>query len=730
MGTVRIQSQQSSPATTFFLEADLLQIDWPNRRWLVRFYLRAMNGPGGSTASRFLNFGSQVGRFNGNEFGRHQANVFLPGGYANGQTRWHDGPWDVWIGANAQGYWSGTSTTLPLQMGLQYGNINTQVGGSIDLPRIGTVPPPPTPLPTTPDLISATTMRYQFASAGDGGSNIIGWQAQYSTSPTFASGNSAIFESSGTTIFQGLTPNTMYYQRSRGYNGIGVGGWSAITSGKTTLATAPGLLVSPAMDGRSARIVATAPPEMPNPTGYQLEYRLQGAATATQMTLDATGAVTVSPLTPGATYEWRAAAVSGTYVGPFTTWQAWPQPNVNTSTGDYFDGSTPTRADLLFLWNSTVNNSISTARGQGVKGWGDFASGNTVSGGTGIVYRITGGRSQSFAARVDFVTDATAAGFHAGIAYDAASAFTAIANAVYEGLIHVQLPRRAQRVAAMFVWLNAGGVEVSRNVGVSQAISGGAVEWTPLRVTGTPPPGATRGVIRVIDVNDGDGWSLWRSGDSMLIDDAITPFARYYFDGNTPDTAEWVYLWDGAVNDSTSRRVVNTEEPESPLVDPDCPPVPAPPRPPVIVDSCVDTEITSWRRFWQEIPAIYIPEWIDTVPTLRIETTTPVRQMRIRYYPNPFNRALGDLELDGFCAEQMVSFIPGDTIFTLDGVTQRAWAEVAGVRDVLPADHLLISDSSAWPLLGCGVAYYVTIDVPTDTPTNAVTLEYSLRQRY
>lgn len=726
MGTVRIQSQQSSPATTFYLEADLMQIDAPNRRWLVRFYLRAMNGPGGSTASRYLGPGVQVGRFNGNEFGRHSGNPFLVGGLANGQTRWHDGPWDVWIGANSDGYWSGNSVDMPLQMGLQYGNINTQAGGSIYLPRIGTVPPPPNPLVTTPDQITATTMRYQFNSAGDGGANLLRWEYQYSTSPTFASGNSAVFASNGTSIVTDLVPLTTYYFRSRGVNTIGTGDWSVIRSGTTTAAGAPGLMVSPALDGGSALVAITPPPEMPNPTSYILEFRLVGGTTTTR-TVTASP-YTVSPLTPGASYEWRAAAVSGAYTGPFTGWSTYIQPNTNTNPGDYFDGATAARPDLTYSWLGTANSSMSRAMAQYVRGWGLFTSGNAVSGGQGQVYRVTGGRSQAFAARIDFWVDATAAGFHAGIAYDAASSFPAISNAVYQGLIHVQLPRRSQRLAAMFVWLNGAGNEIARSVGDSILVTPSTVDWTPLRATGTPPPGAVRGALRVIDV-EGVGWEVWRGGDTMLLDDAITPFARYYFDGNTPDTDAWNYLWAGAVNASPSYRENSTEAAPSPLIDPDCPPVPAPPRPPVIVDSCVEVETTQWRRFWQEIPAIYVPEWIDTVPTLRIKTSTPVRLVRVRYYPNPFGRELADLEVDGFCSEQTISFIPGDTIFTLDGITQRAWAEVAGGGS-LAADSLLRTDNSVWPLIGCGIGYYVTVDVPTDTPTNAVDLEYSLAQRY
>lgn len=720
MGTVRITSSQSSPTVTFYLEADLVQTDTANRRWRVRFYLRMSKGSG----SFYSGAGNQIGRYNGNEFGRHSGNPFLP----SGTTSWNNGPFDVWINANAAGYWSGTSQTLPLQMQLAYGNINTTPTGSITLPRIGTVPPAPTPVPGTPDQITATTMRYQFNGNGNGGSAIIRWEYQWSTSPTFASGNSAWITSNGTSIVTGLPPGTTIYLRSRGVNALGNGAVSATTSGTTLTATAPGLLVTPSLDGNSATVALTPPPEMPSPTGYRLEYRIGASGTVTGIDV-AASPIVITPLSPGTTYQWRAAAVSGAYTGPFTAWTPVAQPNTNTNPGDYFDGSTPARTDLSFEWTGTANNSTSLAIGKSVLGWGEFDTGNADSGGTGTVYRVTGGRSQQFAARIDFWTPTTAPGFHAGISYLTGEAFEALQGSTYDALIYVRLPSRSQSLAAMIVWLDASGTEVGRSLGAASVVNPSGNTWTPLRVTGGPPFGATQGAVRVIDVA-GPGWSVWNSGDSMLLDDAITPFSRYYFDGNTPDNAEWDYEWEGAENASVSRGVPSTAEAVNPLIDPDCPPVPAPPRPPYIDDTCVEEDVTEWRRFWQEIPPLLVPTWLDTVPILKIETATDVRLVRVRYYPNPFGRNLTDLEPDSFCSEQIISFIPGGAIFTLDGVSQRAFAEMTGSSAYLSADQLLRTDSNLWPVLGCGIGYYVTVDVPTDTPVNALTLRYTTVQRY
>lgn len=96
-----------------------------------------------------------------------------------------------------------------------------------------TIPPAPTPLEF--QNISHTGMRARFSGNGNGGSAIIRWESQYSTSPTFASGNSGLITSNGTVEQTGLLPGTKYYWRHRGVNSLGNGAWSAITSA-TTLA--------------------------------------------------------------------------------------------------------------------------------------------------------------------------------------------------------------------------------------------------------------------------------------------------------------------------------------------------------------------------------------------------------------------------------------------------------------------------------------------------------------
>lgn len=594
-----------------------------------------------------------------------------------------------------------------------------------------TVPPAPymTGFGVNPDQITATSMRVRFNGQGDGGSPITQWNLQRATDAAFTQ-NVVTITSTGTSIVQGLTPGVTYWWRANGQNAVGTSAWSPDPVSASTVVTgAPGMVVTASLSGESATVVMTPPSGVSSVTSYRVQRRPTVGATVTYNT--PTSPLLVSDVDPGSENDYRASAFIGGYQSPWTDWVSVTQPSPNTNPGDYFDGNTAAKADTTYAWDGTANNSISRAIGLSVAGWSPFSQGATVSGGSGVVMRITGGRSQAFAARVSFWTDATAAGYHAGTSYTDGVAFPALAGATYESLIHVRLPVRSQRLAAMLVWLNSGGAEVGRTVGAAQLVNPSSSVWTALSVTSAPPATAVRGSLRVIDV-PGTGWALWRSGDEMLLDDAITPFGDYYFDGNTADTSDYVYLWDGAVNASPSTRLTSLVPASSPLLDPDCPPVPPPPRPPLISDSCVEDEISSWRRFWTDIPRQMVPTWVDSVPVLRIDTASQVRLVRVRYYQNPFDRALEEIPVDSYCAEQIISYIPNDTIFTLDGVSQRAWAEVAGSADTLAADHLVSGGSSVplWPLIGCGSGYYITLDVPTDTPVNALTVSYTLIQRY
>ena len=717
MATQRISSSFSSPTVTFYLDADVVDTEPAPAgagygRWKIRMYLR-MSKPSGSF---YGGAGTQYGRGNGvNRATYSDGSSFLP----SGTTSWNKGPYDFWVNANSEGYWSGTSTTYPLQMRLDYGSIDNTKSGSITLSRLATKPPAPSPIGL--DQITTTSMRYRFSSNGTGGATFLRWEFQYSTSPTFASGNSGLITSSGSSTVTGLVPNVRYYFRSRGVNSLGNGAWSTTSNALTLSADVPGMLVSPQPSGRSAQVALTPPPNLPYPTGYRIQYTPAGG---TAVTVDVTTSpYTVSGLTPGVTYGWRAAALSGSYVGPYTATSNHFQPQPSFNAGQYFDGSTTDTTDTDYQWLGTAGNSKSVAYGHPAKGWDAASKPDSLA----VGVRVTGGNLSAFSVQYTFMTDATESGESMGVAF--AGAAPILGGAYVGGLIHAAVSR-PQRLAAMLTYYTAAGASMGTVLGPDVLVPGDG-EMVELRVNDTASISGFV-TISVVDV-EGSGWSLWEAGDVVTLDSAILPFNDYYFDGSTTDTFQYNYVWAGTANDSASNRLESTIPAPDPLLDPDCPPVPAPPRPPAILDSCVEDDVVTWRQYWTEILWNDVPEWIDSVPIVHIEANNPVRLVRIRYYQNPNNLSIDEIPKDEYCNEQLISYIPSGVTLTLDGVSQRAWAQFSGSPGTFAADHLVYrgtDDVPVWPILGCSSGYYITIDVPEDSPVGSVEVRYEMVQKY
>lgn len=154
MGTVRISEVNSSPATTFQVEGDLLSQSIAGNYSTVRCYLVAKNGPGGSTGSGFGGAGVQYGTIVGvKEFARRSTDPFLPSGYADGATRWRLGPYDVQVPHNSDG----SRAAITFGMVLSYGSISETVFSA------------PMSLPTIPRTSKAS---FSPASPFDAGSTV------------------------------------------------------------------------------------------------------------------------------------------------------------------------------------------------------------------------------------------------------------------------------------------------------------------------------------------------------------------------------------------------------------------------------------------------------------------------------------------------------------------------------------------------------------------------------
>lgn len=156
----------------------------------------------------------------------------------------------------------------------------------------------------------------------------------------------------------------------------------------------------------------------------------------------------------------------------------------------------------------------------------------------------------------------------------------------------------------------------------------------------------------------------------------------------------------------------------APVYDPECPPLDPPPGPPSVQIGCVDAP-TTWTRYKFTVPENLVPLWTDMVPVLSVTTAAEaVRNMRIRFYSDPFGTGNPDEDPCAFCGDFLFTYLPPNTIMTLDGSTEQVTA-LSQNQPVRNASSLVYAADGApfeFPLLSCGVGYTVTIDLPVDTP--------------
>lgn len=583
--------------------------------------------------------------------------------------------------------------------------------------------------PPRPALIKAdtTSIEYQFFnSSNNGGSAETTFHHQVSRNSGFSDIAAAFADPSSPALVTGLAPGSSYWIRYLSQNGVGQSGWSESLKVDTLPATAPALTVVPTLTGAGSTVTVVPPQGTASVTKYTVERRLAGTTTPVTSAETTTGQLTVSGLTPGKTYEYRASAWYGTYQSPWTGWVSRTQPNPSTSPGDYFDGSTAATDDQTFSWVGAANNSMSRANGVAPLGW---QIGGYDSGGNAILQRVHGGVSGTYAALMTVLTPATGAGIRVGIDRGANYRTAVQPRSTYFGSIHVR-PSRAQRLAAEITWMNATGADIARTV--SEPVVAPNDRYTRLIASGPAPNDAAFAVVRAVDAA-GTGHVPWKAGETLLLDAAMLTMGDLYpyFDGSTPADSAHEYSWTGAANLSTSIREEVPELNPNLLVDPDCPPIPLPPAPPAIESGCID-EIGIWRRYWVLVPANEVRAWKTMVTTMELRTHLfPARQVRIRVRPNPFDYAPDMLDEGDWCSEQIVSYMPANTMLTLDGLMERVWAEVDGSQ-VVAADHLLYGTGgvpATWPELSCGIGYAISLDVPLDAPESNLDIGVSLTPR-
>jgi hypothetical protein len=240
-----------------------------------------------------------------------------------------------------------------------------------------------------------------------------------------------------------------------------------------------------------------------------------------------------------------------------------------------------------------------------------------------------------------------------------------------------------------------------------------ALTWVRGSVTLIPPAGSThlrisaRMEVAFPAIALFDGYALFTEA---LVEAATGPAT--YFDGSSTSSDPTItYSWFGVTGKSASRQVQTITA--GPIVDPDCPPIPSPPRPPAIIESCI-SDVDEYKRFTVPIAADLVPRWSDLVPIVNL-TTGPeaVRQLRVRFYSNPSGRPVYELVQCDFVGEFIVSYLPPNSTMTIDGTAQ----EVVVVGETgLPqaASHLLYGSGGGpmvWPFMSCGSQYDLAVDI-------------------
>jgi len=187
-----------------------------------------------------------------------------------------------------------------------------------------------------------------------------------------------------------------------------------------------------------------------------------------------------------------------------------------------------------------------------------------------------------------------------------------------------------------------------------------------------------------------------------------TAYATPYFDGSTLGGT-----WNGTAHGSASKW---TNPIAATVVDPDCPPVLAPPRPPVVIDSCV-LPPDLWLRYPIDVPAELTQRGLSAFPAVTLTTgSLAARGVRVRFYANPFSVPADQIDPCSYCGEFVLSYLPPNGALTVDTSLRDAWLVVNGQRQT--AMSLLYGSDGGpltWPEMTCGVPYLMAVDLDADT---------------
>lgn len=274
--------------------------------------------------------------------------------------------------------------------------------------------------------------------------------------------------------------------------------------------------------------------------------------------------------------------------------------------------------------------------------------------------------------------------------------------------MYVRSSKAVQVEATVFGQDAVGGNAISQASGIFQ-ITAGLNRWTRIAV----PIVVGAGVVNLwtpVEFRGLGGTDLPFEGqieiDGLQVEFGNT--ATDFFTGSYNNAA-----WAGTPNASRS---VYTPPVTSEMIDPDCPPLPTPPAPPEITNSCVE-DPDAWTRYAINVPATDIPLFSSALPVVTISTgNVAARQVRMRWYRNPLELTVSEINPCDFEGEIIASYVPPFAEMEINSITRTAQAVVDGGLPQVGTQLLYGPDGGPmiWPELSCNIPYVFTVDVEPD----------------
>lgn len=271
------------------------------------------------------------------------------------------------------------------------------------------------------------------------------------------------------------------------------------------------------------------------------------------------------------------------------------------------------------------------------------------------------------------------------------------------------------------------GTLATSTASVSKALA--ANTWTLVSMIGVKPDPVTEGASEFIVSASGvlgTGFTLDVAGS--FFSNTLDPT---YWGPASLDTEEFDYGTPTINGVQVPTRVRRDKLSAPSFVDPLLPKLPSPPVAPTIPNVAYVPQ-HSWRRYYVPIPASEVATWADTVPTVLINTLAKAeRNIRVRFFPNPFGYDYTDLDPLSYCGEFIVSYMPVYGRLEVNGMVQKAFASYNG-RQYDPADFILYGTDGGpmiWPTMSCEIPYMMTIDVDTDATLSEFQFGLNLNRR-